>query len=69
MLACPGLRTSQAIVHRPSSNVQQTRNDFMDRILTTDFTRPFLDQLLDHVDREYLAKGVPLERLAFVFGG
>jgi hypothetical protein len=41
----------------------------MDRILTTDLTKPFLDQLLDHVDREYLAKGVPLERLAFVFGG
>lgn len=41
----------------------------MQRILTIDFTKDFVDELASYVEREYLQHGRSLERLAIVFGG
>lgn len=41
----------------------------MARIFTIDFTKNYLDELADYLDREYVSKGADLSRLAVVFGG
>ncbi len=41
----------------------------MSRIFTVDFTRPFIPELADIIEREYLSRGRDLRRLAVVFGG
>ena len=41
----------------------------MSKIFTIDFTKPFIDELAAYIEREYLARGRSLERLAIVFGG
>ena len=41
----------------------------MSRIFTVDFTRPFIHELADIIEREYLSRGRALRRLAVVFGG
>ncbi len=39
------------------------------RVFTIDLTRSFIDELSLYVEREYVAKGRSLDRLAIVFGG
>ncbi len=41
----------------------------MSRIFTVDLTRPFIHELGDIIEREYLSRGRELGRLAVVFGG
>ncbi|MBF0569532.1 MAG: PD-(D/E)XK nuclease family protein [Candidatus Omnitrophica bacterium] len=41
----------------------------MKRIFTVDFTQSFIDELAAHTEREFVAKGRPLDKLAVVFGG
>jgi len=41
----------------------------MSKIFTIDFTKSFIDELAAYIEREYLARGRSLERLAVVFGG
>lgn len=41
----------------------------MGRIFTVDFTRNFIDEVAAYVEREYVARGRGLDRLAVVFGG
>lgn len=39
------------------------------KIITFSFTQPFIDNLMDFIDREYIKKGKDLSRLAIIFGG
>ena len=41
----------------------------MDKITTYSFCEPFLDNLIDYIDENYLKKGADISRLAIVFGG
>ncbi|MBF0594783.1 MAG: PD-(D/E)XK nuclease family protein [Candidatus Omnitrophica bacterium] len=41
----------------------------MSKIFTIDFTKSFIDELAAYIEREYIAVGRPLDRLAIVFGG